>query len=137
MIIRPLLARSGLVVFDRYFHDLLADPKRYRFGGPLYLVRFMSRLVPKPDLVLILDAPLRVILSRKQEVPPEDVLSQKRAYLQLASSFPRSLVIDSTARPAQVAAQAGHAVLEYLAQRFERRHAHRLSLDRQAVQIQT
>jgi thymidylate kinase len=126
LVIRPLLARSGMVVFDRYYHDLLVDPKRYQFGGPLYLVRFMSRLVPKPDLVLILDAPLDVILSRKQEVPPEDVLSQKRAYLQMASRFSQSLVIDSAARIAQVAAQAGQAVLEYLAQRLERRHPHRL-----------
>ena len=31
---RPLVARSGLVVFDRYFHDILIDSRRYRYGGP-------------------------------------------------------------------------------------------------------
>jgi len=126
LVIRPLLARSGIVVFDRYFHDVLADPKRYRYGGPLYLVKFMSRLVPKPDLALILDAPLDVILSRKQEVPAEEVLFQKRTYLQMAGSFPHSLVIDSRFQIAQVSAQAGRAVVEYLAQRFEHRHAQRV-----------
>jgi len=124
LIIRPLLACSGLVVFDRYFHDLLADPKRYRFGGSLYLVRFMSRLVPKPDLVFILDAPAQVILSRKQEVMPQEVPSQRQVYIQLASSFSQSRVIDTTAPLARVAEEAGKAVCEYLSQRFEYRNAH-------------
>jgi thymidylate kinase len=137
LVMRPLLARSGLVVFDRYFHDLLADPKRYRFGGPLCLIRFISRLVPKPDLVLILDAPVRVILSRKQEVPPEDVLFQERVYLQLASSFSHSCVIDSTSRPTDVAAEAAKAVIEHLADRFESRHSYWLGLDGRLVQGQT
>ena len=107
LVIRPLLARSGLVVFDRYFHDLLADPKRYRFGGPLWLARSVSWLVPKPDLLFILDAPVQVILSRKQEVLPENVLSQRRVYLHFASSFSHSRVIDSTAPLARVVAEAG------------------------------
>ena len=131
--IRPLLARSGVVVFDRYFHDVLADPKRYQFGGPLNLVRFMRRLVPKPDLVLILDAPLDVILSRKREVPPEDVLTQKRIYLEMANSFSHTAIIDSGVRIAQVTAQAEQAVVEYLAQRFAYRCARRL-FDRRVVQ---
>ena len=131
LVIRPLLARSGLVVFDRYFHDLLADPKRYRFGGPSWLARSVSWLVPKPDLLFILDAPVQVILSRKQEVLQENVLSQRRVYLHFASSFSHSRVIDSTAPLARVVAEAGQTVREYLAQRFERRHACWLALDRQ------
>jgi thymidylate kinase len=122
LVIRPLLSRSGLVVFDRYFHDQLADPKRYRFGGPSWLARSVSWLVPKPDLLLILDAPVQVILSRKQEVLPEEVLSQRRVYLQFASSFSHSRVIDSTAPLARVVAVAGHAVVEYLESRFRQQH---------------
>ncbi|PYV70462.1 MAG: hypothetical protein DMG97_19215, partial [Acidobacteria bacterium] len=40
-VIRPVLARSGLVVFDRYFDDVLIDAKRYRYGGPLWLARML------------------------------------------------------------------------------------------------
>ena len=128
LVIRPLLARSGLVVFDRYFHDLLADPKRYRFGGPSWLARSVSWLVPKPDLLFILDAPVQVILSRKQEVLPEEVLSQRRGYLHFASSFSHSRVIDSTAPLERVVAETGQMVREYLAQRFEHRYAPWLGL---------
>jgi thymidylate kinase len=128
LLIRPLLARSCLVVFDRYFHDLLADPKRYRYGGPLWLARSVGWLVPKPDLLFVLDAPEQVILSRKQEVLPQEVLSQRRLYLQFASSFCHSRVIDSTAPLARVVEEAGGAVCEYLAQRFEHRNAPWLDL---------
>jgi hypothetical protein len=30
LVLRPMLARTGLIVFDRYFDDVLIDPKRYR-----------------------------------------------------------------------------------------------------------
>lgn len=32
--VRPRLVRSTLVLFDRYYHDLLVDQRRYRYSGP-------------------------------------------------------------------------------------------------------
>ncbi|MGH8950410.1 MAG: dTMP kinase, partial [Acidimicrobiia bacterium] len=49
--VRPKLNNSGIVVFDRYYHDLLVDPVRYRYGSSLGLARLVGRLVPQPDLV--------------------------------------------------------------------------------------
>jgi thymidylate kinase len=94
----------------------------------LWLARSVGWLVPKPDLLFVLDAPEQVILSRKQEVLPQEVLSQRRLYLQFASSFCHSRVIDSTAPLARVVEEAGGAVCEYLAQRFEHRNAPWLDL---------
>ena len=37
--IRKQLARSGLIVFDRYYHDIFVDSLRYRYGGPRWLLR--------------------------------------------------------------------------------------------------
>jgi thymidylate kinase len=122
LLIRPLLARSGLVVFDRYFQDVLADPKRYRFGGPLWLARFAAPLVPKPDLLFVLDAPVQVILSRKLELLPEELQRQRRIYVRFANRFRPSRVIDSTASPAQVAAEAEKTIADYLADRFRQQH---------------
>jgi thymidylate kinase len=122
LLIRPLLARSGLVVFDRYFQDVLADPIRYRFGGPLWLARFVARLVPKPDLLFILDVEEQTILSRKQEMLPEELRRQRPIYIQFASGFCHSRIIDSAAPPAQVAAEAAKAVADHLANRFRQQH---------------
>ena len=49
-------AKNGLVVLDRHLLDVLVDPLRYRYAGPLWLVRAMCRLVPRPDVIAVLDA---------------------------------------------------------------------------------
>lgn len=131
LLIRPVLVRSGFVLFDRYFHDVLADPKRYRFGGPGWLAKSVGWLVPKPDLLFILDAAPEVILSRKQEVMPADVLAQRQVYLQMGTRFSYSRVIDTAAPLSLVVEEAGEAVCEFLAQRFRRRNANWLDLGAQ------
>src|SRR5437660_1236549 len=42
LVIRPMLAKSTVVLFDRYFHDLFVEPLRYRYGGPSWLARLLS-----------------------------------------------------------------------------------------------
>ena len=128
LLIRPLLARSGLVVFDRYYYDLLADPKRYRFGGPLWLARAMGRFVPNPDLLFVLDAPVPVILSRKREIEPDSILSQRQGYLRLARGLSQAHVVDAEGPISCVVAQVARIIREYLARRFERCHADWLAM---------
>ena len=89
-------ARAGMLVFDRYHADLLVDPVRYRYGGPMVLARMASRLMPQPDLVLFLDAPPEILLARKQEVPLEALGKSRAAYLELARRDPRIQVIDAS-----------------------------------------
>ena len=120
--IRPLLARSGLVIFDRYFDDLLIDSKRYRYGGPLWVARFLRFLIPRPDLILILDAPAEVVLSRKQEVAPEEVQRQEHLYREYQNRLANRQIIDATAPIEQVTAESSRVILGCLARRFERRH---------------
>ena len=57
-----------LIIFDRYYYDILVDPTRYRFKAPYYLARLVSRMVPKPDILFLLDVPAEVALSRKAEL---------------------------------------------------------------------
>src|ERR1700730_3967870 len=54
--VRSKLIRSDLVIFDRYYDDILIDPVRYRYGGPRWLIRFARHIIPRPDITLILDA---------------------------------------------------------------------------------
>lgn len=88
MVIRRLLAKSNLIIFDRYFHDVLVDPRRYRYGGPRWFAEILSRLVPRPDLAILLDASTEVISGRKSELPAEEIERQRKAYreLQLANA---------------------------------------------------
>jgi len=124
LVTRPLMARSGLVVFDRYFHDLLVDPIRYLYGGPMWLPRLLARFVTPPELLfLFLDAPEEVILSRKREVPPEELRRQRAAYKHLKAELPNAVLIHNDQDIDHTIADASRAVIEHLARRFQDRHA--------------
>lgn len=60
--------KGELLICDRYYHDLLVDPVRYRYGGPMWTARLVGKLIPQPLLWVLLDAPAEVLLARKQEV---------------------------------------------------------------------
>lgn len=50
---------GALEIWDRYYHDLLVDPVRYRYGGPAWVGRWVGKLIPRCDLWILLDALLR------------------------------------------------------------------------------
>lgn len=91
----PARIRSTLLIFDRYYHDILADPCRYRYGGSLALAHKLGRYVPHPDLVFILDAPAELLQRRKKEVPFAESKRQRMVYLSLAREFANAHVIDA------------------------------------------
>ena len=121
--VRPLLARSSLLVFDRYFDDVMADPQRFRVEKMARLTRFISRIIPVPDVVLVLDAPPEIVHDRKQELGISEIGRQREAYLALApkpgTRFVR--VIDGSQELDCVIAQACAAILEYMEKRTARR----------------
>ena len=115
--IQPLLMRSTLVVFDRYYHDLLVDPKRYRYGGPMWLARLVGKIIPRPDLCLLLDAPPEVLRSRKQEVSFEETNRQRVAYLELVRGMKNDVVVDASKPLNDVVAEVNTVILDFLAER--------------------
>jgi thymidylate kinase len=108
----PRKVRSTLLVFDRYYHDIIADPLRYRYGGSLSLARFLGRIVPQPDLVFILDAPPEVLQQRKKEISLEEGERQRGAYLALRAQFDRAHVIDVTQPLEKVVAQVLREIID-------------------------
>ena len=117
----PRLTRFTLLMFDRYYQDLLVDPRRYHYGGPLWLARLVGRFIPQPHLVILLDAPPEVLRSRKQELPLEEVTRQREAYLSLVRNTSNGHVVD-TSRPVEEAVtEVERIILDYLARRVARR----------------
>jgi thymidylate kinase len=115
------LARSTLVLHDRHLLDALVDAKRYRYGGPTWLLRLIWRFTPKPDLVILLDAPPGVLQARKQEVPFEETARQCEAYLSLMKTMKNGHVVD-VARPLEhVVRDVNDIILRHLTMRIARR----------------
>lgn len=105
--------RNELVLFDRYFDDLLVDPYRYRSSAPSWLLRLIGRLVPKPDLVFTLDAPAEVTHARKAELPLEELRRQRDAYRDVHTAE----IIDADRPLDEVVASIQLKIRHFLAER--------------------
>jgi thymidylate kinase len=116
-VVRPALARSTLVLFDRYFHDLLVDPARYRYGGPRWLVTWCSRLVPRPDLCLIVVADAEELHRRKGELSVEEAGDRVKKYINLADRLEGARIIQGNLSVNAALAHVQEAVLATLSQR--------------------
>jgi thymidylate kinase len=126
--VRPLLVRSTLVIFDRYYPDLLIDPRRFRDRGPRWLARLVGALIPMPDLMLILDAPAEVLQARKQEVSAEETARQVEAYREFAGSRAargRAVLVNADRALDEVI----HACAEEALARMAKRTAQRLGIE--------
>ena len=122
--IRPQLTQSKFVIFDRYYYDLLVDQVRYRYSGSEWLLRFLLRFIPKREqIVLILDAPENVILSRKQQLTLAELQRQRVAYRGLTKTLNNAHIIETQHGIEQALAAACHVVTEQMGQRIEARHA--------------
>ena len=119
--VRPALARSTLVLNHRYLIDALADPKRYRYGGPLWILHLVWRLSVKPDLVILLDAPAEVVQARKREVPFEETARQREVYQSLVGGMSNGTIIDATQPIEKEVAEVNEFILRFLAARIARR----------------
>lgn len=96
--------RNELVLFDRFIHDLLVDPRRYRLGRIRWWMRVMLRFAPRADLYVTIIARAELIQARKQEVTLEETERQICAYAEIARQFPRALVVVNEG-PAEASAQ--------------------------------
>jgi thymidylate kinase len=90
---------------------------RYRYGGPTWLLRLIWRLSPKPDLVVLLDAPAEILQARKQELPLAETARQCALYLSLVRVMKNGRIVDATRPRAQVTDAVVDLVLQHLATR--------------------
>ncbi|WP_298782531.1 hypothetical protein [uncultured Polaribacter sp.] len=84
--ILPLKISSTLIIFDRYFDDLIVDNKRYRYGGGVTIASFFRRFIKKPSLYFVLTAEPEIIFKRKQEVTFEELKRQINGYRALTKN---------------------------------------------------
>ena len=84
-----------LIIFDRYAHDLMIDPIRYKFNLPNRVTKFILNLFPNPTHWIVLNAPIKVLEKRKKELPTRELKKQIRSYLNFAKQRKNSIVINT------------------------------------------
>jgi thymidylate kinase len=87
--------RKTLLIYDRYYHDLLVDPLRYRYGGSMGAARLVGKMMPRPKLWLLLDAPAEILQARKQEVSLEETERQRSAYRAFVQGQKDHAIVDA------------------------------------------
>ncbi len=128
-VVGPALHNSSLILCDRYFHDVLVDPVRYRLpAAALGFARFVARLVPAPDLYILLDVPAELLQQRKPEVSCEESLRQRLAYLRMFQSMPNAFVVDAAGSLDDVTQQMKAVILEAMAARAQNGDGDEVSL---------
>lgn len=108
--VRPFVRRGGWVVIQRGWWDIAVDPKRYRLTPPGRLLWLMGRVLPSPDLVLILEAPPEVVFARKTELSLQELERQMRSWREDLPSGQKRVFLDATLPPAEVVRTAAGAV---------------------------
>jgi len=74
MRVRHFLQKRSLVIFDRYYTDVIADSPRTRiYLKSNFLYLFGKFFIPQLDYNILLTADTEVILSRKQELTSEGI----------------------------------------------------------------
>jgi len=112
-----LKIKSSLIIFDRYFDDLLVDTKRYRYGGSLVIAKIVRLFIPKPDLYFILTADPKIIYERKQEVSFEELQRQIKAYEALVDNK-QYFQIDVDRTPNEIVKEIVSIMMEKMNERY-------------------
>jgi thymidylate kinase len=88
--------RGRLVLLDRIAYDTQLPGSVDNSVGGRITAAVAHRLGPRPDLLMVLDAPGEVMFARKGEHSVEVLERWRRAYLDLAERLPMSVVLDAT-----------------------------------------
>ena len=121
LLLRVSVAGPCLLMYDRHFVDILVDQRRYRYAGPTWVLRVLCKLAPRPDLVIVLDAPAAILQSRKQEVPLEVTAQHCAAYRKLAQEVAQAKIVDAAQPLSDVMNEVTSLVIDRLRRRMRRR----------------
>ncbi len=116
--IRTKIAKQPtVVIFDRYAYDIALDPRRFRINLPVTLIRWFTRLAPKPDIIFCLHGNPEVLAARKRELPIEEVARQVEALKEFAANEPRAILISTEGTVEEARDQVLQAICDHCANR--------------------
>jgi thymidylate kinase len=111
------LSRGRIVIFDRHFfsdyyaHDISLDAGERSFSRRVHGF-MLKRLYPKPDLVILLDAPAELLWQRKQEGTLEALTRRRDEYLKLRELVDDIAIVDATQSEEAVFTEVSRLILD-------------------------
>lgn len=120
--VRRKLCKRQLVVFDRYYTDIICDSRRSRiFLSTKFLYWFGRLFIPSLDYNILLTASTETILNRKQELDKEGIeaINSKIEYLSTKKGYKKIL---NEGTPQQTACQ----ILDFIFNEQNRKNLKRI-----------
>jgi hypothetical protein len=106
-----------LGIGESCYEDLLIDPGKYRYGGPMWFARLAGKFFPSPDLWIMMDPAPDGLPSRNHEVFSARKHSQLGAYRGFAKAGKKCVIVDASQPADRVVEAAYSAIVDTLAER--------------------
>jgi energy-coupling factor transporter ATP-binding protein EcfA2 len=107
----PVRANGGLVVMERGWLDIAVDPLRYHLAVSPKLVVSLGRLLPSPDLVIVLEADPGILRDRKAELPLGELARQMGRWRKISfSRRTERLMLDASQEPERLVDYVTHTL---------------------------
>lgn len=117
---RAARSGAGLVIFDRYIYDELANLELTNSVIRLY-ARALLRIVPRPDISYVLDADPEQARARKPEYPLSFLIENRKSYLML-SDLAGGMTVVPTGPVESVKKVVSQAAVDLLESRLREEH---------------
>lgn len=101
-----LYSKKKIFFFDRYAHDVIIDPLRYKHSLSLNLTKFILNFFPKPDLWIFLNSSLKTIKLRKQELSHNELQQQIKYYMKFFRNQKNVIKLNSNIQKNKLVTQA-------------------------------
>jgi thymidylate kinase len=115
LVVWSYLRRGYVVLFDRHFyydyyaHDIVSNETGLPFLRRLHGL-MLKHLYPRPDLVLVLDAPPETLLARKGEGSLELLERRRQEYLALQDEIEHFVTVDATQKLGKVTREVSEII---------------------------
>ena len=99
---RCLRRGDNVIIFDRYFFDLMVDPKRFRVQRLGFLFNWLLKKLPRPDLVFVLHGDPKIVHARKRELRLETLLLTSNELLKIPNIHIINVDVDAETSLAEI-----------------------------------
>lgn len=107
--------KDRLVVADRYFYDYFLHLANSKL--PHWLLRYVSWFVPKPDLIILLNANPEEIYRRKDELTIDEIKRQQDVMCKIGRWLPNCIWVNTEKGISETVQQAQSAMLSAMSKR--------------------
>jgi hypothetical protein len=112
----PVACTPKLILYDRCALDMAVDPVRYRLASAKGTM-ISWRIIPKPDMVILLHDKPKRIRARKAELEEKEIERQLNEWLKLAEQGLVNAVIEIDAEPVVIARRIKEVIIRKYVER--------------------